>query len=87
MYIRQSHKRRYDSGCAAMHIISMQHLLEEVIFQVQEIPIDMLPAENGMPIVWLMSEEIDIDQYILFLYTNAHHMQYPRIEFVKSDAW
>jgi len=24
----------------------------------------MLPAENGMPSVWLMSEEIDIDKYI-----------------------
>ena len=25
MHIRQSHKRRYDSGCAEEHVISKQH--------------------------------------------------------------
>ena len=27
----------------------------------------MLPAASGMPSVWLMSEEIDINKYILLL--------------------
>ena len=63
-----------------MHIISIQHLLESDILSSRDIPTDMLPAENGMPSVWLMSEEIDIDKYILLLCTNARYMQYLRIE-------
>ena len=58
MYIRQSHKRRYDSGCAEEHVISTQHFTcesEEVTSR--DIPTDTRPAEESRPSVWLMSED------------------------------
>ena len=68
MYIRQSHKRRYDSGCAEVHIISTLYFTWEKNIDIsRDIPTDMLPAASGMPSVWLMSEEIDINKYILLL--------------------
>jgi len=65
-----------------------QHLLEEVIFQVQEIyrttcyRLKMVCQVYG----WCQ-KMIDIDGISCCCCTNIHHMQYPRIEFVKSDAW
>ena len=92
MYIRQSHKTRYDSGCAEEHVISTQHFTWVMNPRkwYQEIyrPIRDRLKTVGRVYGWCQ-KMIDIDSISCCCCTNTHHMQYPLIElwYVKLDAW